>query len=68
MDIFQPLHTMLQGNRIYIKKVIAIAIGIGIENNGHFDPDSEIDCEVKIAGKIVNAVTLYNAAGGGQYC
>ena len=47
-----------QGNRIYIEKVIGIAIaigiGIGIENNGHFDSDSEI----KIAGKIINAITL----------
>ncbi len=49
-----------QGNRIYIEKVIgiAIAIGIGIENNGHFDSDSEI----KIAGKIINAIPL---GGGG---
>ncbi len=48
-----------QGNRIYIKKVLALAIGI--ENNDHFDPDpdSDSDCEVEIAGKIINAVSLF---------
>jgi|GEM_PF-5483254 len=41
-----------QGNRIYIEAVI----GIGIDNNGHFESDS--DSEVKITGKIINAFTL----------
>nr|WP_319393300.1 hypothetical protein [uncultured Desulfobacter sp.] len=38
----------------YFERVIGLAIGI--ENNGHSDPDS--DGAVKITGKIINAFTL----------